>query len=511
MSFEPIAAALAQCDLLSRFPDQLQQRKAQMSLPKGLYRNSLFARDGILYAMVRTADERRLLILSTAALPPSAFHGDRIQGAGWTALACPLIPENARALRQVFPWLDPISLADRPATIGCGDRLGRATPGHIQAIRRFAVAPVLAQQSMRELTLTRRTFADVLADAVWGVFQEGYTEGYGADADHLKTLADIEKALEAGFTMITLDLSAVLRPEAAAFSEDEVAAAFDRLPEATRKAVLTAYAGREFSLDGETIAFSPSDARRCAVLYTAALDFAREVYDLLLARRGPGRFDLEISIDETTPPTLPSHHLFFIRELRRRGVEIVSLAPRFIGEFQKGIDYLGDRAEFRRQFESHCRIARAHGHYKISVHSGSDKFAIFPIVGEATGGRFHLKTAGTSWLEAVRLAAERAPGLFRAMHDVARRRLPEAQTLYHITPDLDSIPDIRTLPDHQLSKLLEHPAARQVLHVAYGFILEEPSLKRDLYRLLHEDEERHLALLENHFMRHLQALGLPRL
>jgi len=97
------------------------------------------------------------------------------------------------------------------------------------------------------------------------------------------------------------------------------------------------------------------------------------------------------------------------------------------------------------------------------------------------------------------------------MHDVARRRLPEAQTLYPITPDLDSIPDIRTLPDHQLSKLLEHPAARQVLHVAYGFILEEPSLKRDLYRLLHEDEERHLALLENHFMRHLQALGLPRL
>ena len=189
----------------------------------------------------------------------------------------------------------------------------------------------------------------------------------------------------------------------------------------------------------------------------------------------------------------------------------MSLAPRFIGEFQKGIDYLGDRAEFRRQFESHCRIARAHGHYKISVHSGSDKFAIFPIVGEATGGRFHLKTAGTSWLEAVRLAAERAPGLFRAMHDVAQRRLPEAQALYHITPDLDSIPDIRTLPDHQIFGLLEHPAARQVLHVAYGFILEEPSLKRDLYRLLHEDEARHLALLENHFMRHLQALGLPRL
>ncbi len=511
MSFSAVVHALARSKYHTLPPDLLQEKKQHLPLPEGVYSASLFLSNHTLFALARTAEDRRLLALSSASNPPPSFQGDLVQGEGWTAKLCPLTPENAAALRSVFPWLNPVSLADRPATIGCGDRLGLATSGQLRAVRKFAVAPVLAQQSMRELTLTRRTFAEVLADAVWGVFQAGHTEGFGADADHLKTLPDIAKALDAGYTMITLDLSAVLRPEAAMFSDSEIAAEFEHLAEPTRRAVLNAYADRVFSLDGETLALSSAEIRRCAVLYTRALDFAKEVYDFLMARRGAGRFDLEISVDETTTPTLPSHHLFFIRELRRRGVEIVSLAPRFIGEFQKGIDYIGDRAEFRRQFESHCRIARAHGHYKISVHSGSDKFAIFPIVGEATGGRFHLKTAGTSWLEAVRLVSEKAPGLFRTFHETALRRLPDAQKLYHITPALDSIPDIRTLPDVKLSTLLDHPAARQVLHVAYGFILEEPAIQREFYRLLHTEEERHHALLERHFTRHLEALGVPKL
>jgi hypothetical protein len=300
-----------------------------------------------------------------------------------------------------------------------------------------------------------------------------------------------------------------MNPGAAAYADDRIAAEFAALPADVRKAVEDGYAGKTFDLGGETLAFSRADALRCAVMYTAALDFASQVYAFLVSRKGAGHFDLEISIDETTTPTLPSHHLFFIRELLRRRVIIVSMAPRFIGEFQKGIDYIGDIAEFKRQFTTHCRIAKAHGDYKISVHSGSDKFSIFPIVGEVTGGRFHEKTAGTSWLEAVRLAAAEAPALYRRMHEVALRRLPDALKLYHITPDLAAIPDLARLADKDLPKLMDLNAARQVLHVTYGYILEDPALKADLFALLHKAEAAHEALLDRHFTRHLEGLGIP--
>ena len=216
-----------------------------------------------------------------------------------------------------------------------------------------------------------------------------------------------------------------------------------------------------------------------------------------------------MSIDETTTPTLPSHHLYIIRELQQRGVRIVSLAPRFVGEFQKGIDYVGDLQEFRRQFRVHALIAQAHGDYKISIHSGSDKFAIFPIIGEITGGRFHEKTAGTSWLEAVRMVATRSPALYRRFHETALRRLPDGLKLYHITPDLAEIPALDGLKDADLPGLLNQDATRQVLHIAYGFILEDPALKTEFFALLDRREEDHYQLLDRHFSRHMEALGIP--
>ncbi len=476
-----------------------------------VYSDSLFTHGNDLFLMVRTQSAKKLLIVTGSGEAGTGFTGDSGTVPGATFKVCPLTAENANALRQTFPWTAPRSLADRRTTFGCGDRLGQATAGHIRALRRFQVAPVLAQQSMRELKLTNRTYQNVIDDTTFLVFQCGYTEGYGADGDHLKTLADIENALAAGMTMITLDLSEVMRHQAATFPAAQIDTEYAALSAAVREAVDSAYADKTFDLgSGETLTFPRAEARRCAVMYTAALDFAKQVYDFLVAKKGAGHFDLEISIDETTTPTLPSHHLFFIRELQRRQVHIVSLAPRFIGEFQKGIDYIGDIPEFRRQFTTHCRIAKAHGDYKISIHSGSDKFSIFPIIGAATGGRFHEKTAGTSWLEAVRLAAQESPSLYRKMHAVALKRLPDALKLYHITPDLGSIPDPATLPDAELPKLMDLNAARQVLHVAYGFILEDPALKAELFKLLHSAEEAHNTLIDRHFTRHLEGLGIPK-
>src|SRR5690606_34105975 len=108
-------------------------------------------------------------------------------------------------------------------------------------------------------------------------------------------------------------------------------------------------------------------------------------------------------VDETSYPTKLVEHAYVALELRRLGVEVVSLAPRFVGRFEKGVDFRaddsGDLAELTRTLAGHAGIARALGPYKLSLHSGSDKFSVYPAIAEATGGLVHLKTAGTSYLE----------------------------------------------------------------------------------------------------------------
>jgi hypothetical protein len=121
------------------------------------------------------------------------------------ALLCPLTAANAAALRSRLPWLRPQPLGLRTSA-GCGDRLGSATPGHIRALRQVGgIAPILAQQSMREHARTGRSPQQVIDDAIWGVFQEGWREAWGADADHLKTTDDVDICVEAGYTFYTVD------------------------------------------------------------------------------------------------------------------------------------------------------------------------------------------------------------------------------------------------------------------------------------------------------------------
>ena len=220
-------------------------------------------------------------------------------------------------------------------------------------------------------------------------------------------------------------------------------------------------------------------------------------------------FDLEISIDETSSPTLPSHHLYIARELRKRGVEFSSMAPRFIGEFQKAIDYIGDLAEFDRQFKVHAQIAQAYGNYKVSVHSGSDKFAVYPTIGRETSGYLHLKTAGTSWLVAVTVIAQCDPALYRDMHRCALANFNDMLKLYHITADINRIPKLETLSDAELPKLMEMPEARQLLHITYGPILRS-ELRERFFATLHREEEAYTAAIEKHFDKHLSLLGQPR-
>ena len=196
-------------------------------------------------------------------------------------------------------------------------------------------------------------------------------------------------------------------------------------------------------------------------------------------------------------------------EMKERGVTISSLAPRFVGEFQKGIDYIGDKREFDAAFRTHAAIARNFG-YRISIHSGSDKFTVFPTVGKQTNHRFHLKTAGTNWLQALLVIAQTEPVFFRKIYDTALKVFPDARKYYHITPDLDNLPDLAALMDSQLPVVFENIDARQVLHVTYGEMLRDPDLKSQIYDVLHQHIEEYWDSLVEHIGKHLVHLGLMK-
>ena len=219
-----------------------------------------------------------------------------------------------------------------------------------------------------------------------------------------------------------------------------------------------------------------------------------------------------MSVDETLTSTAPQAHFFVASELIQAGVDVASIAPRFCGEFQIGIDYIGDISQFEKEFKIHASIAEFFG-YKISVHSGSDKFSVFPIVGKETKGIYHVKTAGTNWLEAIRIIALRAPELYRELHAFALDVLDEAKKYYHIGAKEDRIADINSLKDVELPDLMNKDDSRQVIHITYGLILqakkEDGSLrfKDRIYKVLHKYEDDYYDALYKHIGKHLKTLG----
>lgn len=472
-----------------------------------LYRRSLYKRDGILYLIASVGSEKKLYLVSQKPFT-AAYDGIGRRIGDLTVFRAGLTSENAELLHEALPFTAPVSLRRKKTTIGCGDRLGMASAGHIRAARRFEISPVLAQQSIRELTLTSRDYRGVVRDVTFLVLQEGFERGYGADGDHLKTIRDIDTALNARMPMITLDLTDVMAAQPASWSAAKIDEEFDRLDGSVCAHVREIYAGKVFAVRGSTVSFDQTEAKRCALMYWRALDFAREV-DRYLREKRADRYDLEISIDETTAPTLPAHHLFIAKELVRRGVAVSSLAPRFVGEFQKGIDYIGDVKEFETQFRMHCAIAQEFGSYKISIHSGSDKFSVYPSIGAHTGMRLHLKTAGTSWLEAVRVIARADPALFRQMLRRAFACFADASKLYRVTTDLEAIPDVALCSDAALEKYLNLRDSRQLLHITYGGLLNDREIRPAFFRALALHEEEHYAAVEAHITKHIQLLGVP--
>jgi hypothetical protein len=443
--------------------------------------------------------------------PAKALHGFSGTRGGRGELLCPLDHANAVRLRQALPFTAPVPVAGNGVTFGLGDRLGLAGCGHLRAVRGFDAMPVLAQQSVRELELMGRDYGQVLDAATWAVFREGFRRPWGADGDHLKSEEWVRTALQAGYTMITADVSDFIRRQYLEAQAGELRVAYEALEPDYRRRIEQAYLGRELSLDtGEKVVFSEEELPRTSVVYGEAIEQARRLYRSGVEAKGEGGFDFELSVDETEAPTAPTAHAFAALEAKAADIRLSSLAPRFIGEFQKGVDYIGDPQAFARSIRTHASLARVLGHH-LSIHSGSDKFAVFPAIGRETLGRFHIKTSGTSWLEAVRVTAVREPALYRELHRRALERFPNAARYYHVTTNLSRIPDLKDLADADLPDLLAQRDARQLVHITYGELMKDQAFKDHFFSALRRNREEYWAALERHIGRHLEALGIPRL
>ena len=460
-----------------------------------IYPSSTITHESTTYSLARLDTGKKALLLEGDA---RGFEtcGEAPDGAS----ICPVNAENAAALRARLPWLNPVPLGMR-MSIGLGDRLGLATPGHARAVQGSRAAPVFAQQSVRENARTGRTPRQVIDDATWGVFQAGWKDAWGADADHLKHAEDLPAFIEAGYTFFTIDPGEHVQEIAPDESMDALRA---RLDPAVLYDLRAAYRGHSYSLDSLILTFDEAGLLRAAVKYGRAVEHNVRLYRQIERAFGNRPFDFEISVDETDLPTSPLEHVFIAGELTRQGVRWTSLAPRFVRAFEKGVDFIGDLIELEAQMDLHAAVSRIFGGYKLSLHSGSDKFSIYPAAVKHTRGKVHLKTAGTSYLEALRVVARHAPALFRQIFTLSLARYETDRASYHVSAQPERIPALETLFDVALPGLLDHFDARQVLHVAFGTVLAEHGA--ELHSALERYEEAYATGLAEHLGRHVRAL-----
>ncbi len=404
-------------------------------------------------------------------------------------------------------------------SFGFGDRLGLATPGHVAAVAKTDFAPIFAQQSVREMERTQRTPTDVIQAAQKHLAHLGWKQPWGADADHHKTPEDVKRSAAAGFTFFTIDPSAFVGNTADRMSEFELASAVQQQFNDgvwDSAAWDQQYLSGSFDVGSMSLRFTREQLWRAAVKYARAMHHTAKVAEAIQEACVGRAFEIEVSVDETDSVTSPLDHLFVGLELKRRRVpNVVSLAPRFIGEFEKGIEYKGDFKKFEQQLTEHVAVAKFCGPYKISIHSGSDKFSIYPTIGRVCGDLLHLKTAGTSYLEALRVVARKNPELFAEICAFCRGRFDADRKSYHISATQADIDALKPFSAGAASEALylDERIGRQLLHVTFGSVLSLGTdakgrrFKQGIMEALENNPDLHLDVLEKHFDRHLSGLN----
>ena len=408
-------------------------------------------------------------------------------------------------------------------SVGVGDRFAHQAKAQLQACVMAADAGVevvpVWNKSNREHTIigSEPTATRAAADAA--VKELGWTKPYFLDADHIN-LKTVQRFLDP-CDFFTLDVADLIGQAA----EPEDVAEFVKAHPELMGEVLIPNIDEPFKTDR---AFVEGVANK----FLAAVKHAGEIYRLLLENKGRGRFVPEVSMDETDSPQTPVELLVILAMIADEEIPIQTIAPKFTGRFNKGVDYVGDVAQFSKEFsEDLAAIAFAVKTYglpknlKLSVHSGSDKFSIYQAIYEAVnkfGAGVHLKTAGTTWLEElIGLAEAGGSGLEIAKEVYAEAfahadelTAPYATVIQIDEAKLPSPEEVNGWTSQQFTDALRHdqsnaaynPSFRQLLHV--GFKVAAKMGPRYLEALEANEEVVAKNVTTNLFERHIKPVFL---
>ena len=407
-------------------------------------------------------------------------------------------------------------------SFGTGDRFkkqGEAQLAAIQEINKLAgvqVVPVW-NKSYREHSIVKTKQDSVAVEAAEAVKNNNWDGNYYVDADHIG-LQTVDEFLDSS-NFFTIDVAHFIGQKADAKDKEAFMNAYSK------------YIGK-LAIPGIEEEFEVSEQflSDFADNYLKAIQEVKEIYEYIESKKGKGNFVPEVSMDETDEAQSPLEMFFILIELKRQGVELQTIAPKFTGLFPKGVDYQGDVAGFAKEFEQDVAVtkyvSKEYGlpeNLKLSVHSGSDKFSIYPAMKAAIqkfDAGIHIKTAGTTWLEEViGLAEAGGEGLEIAKQVYAQSlgRYDELTGPYETVLNIDkeklpSVEEVNAWSSKQFVEALTHeqscknynPSFRQLIHVGYKIAAEmgdNYSNALDTYKdIIHEKVkynlyERHLKLL----------------
>jgi hypothetical protein len=314
----------------------------------------------------------------------------------------------------------------------------------------------------------------------------------------------------------------------------------DTIGQAPAEGAVEAFLGRHAELIGridiagieEPLTVTPAQARAAAGKYLAAVADAARIYSHIATNKGPGQFITEVSMDETDSPQTPPELLLILAAIADAGIPIQTIAPKFTGRFNKGVDYVGDVRQFEKEFLADLAVIRhavrqyrLPGNLKLSVHSGSDKFSIYDPIRRAlrqTGAGLHVKTAGTTWLEELIGLAEAGPeGLATAkeIYASAYEHCGELCAPYAAVIDIDTsrLPapaEVNRWTSEQYASAVRHdqknplfnPHVRQLLHVGYKVAAKMGDRYLRMLEACEESISRNVT--ENLYTRHIEPLFL---
>jgi hypothetical protein len=406
-------------------------------------------------------------------------------------------------------------------SIGMGDRFAHQGVAQLRAIVKankagHDISPVW-NKSNREHIYVHSHPSDVRREADHAVETLGFKGKYFVDADHinLSTVAPFVETAD----FFTLDVAAFIGKPS---TDEEIQKFVDSC---------ASYVG-ELQIPGiqEPIPVTRELLIEIASKFLAATQQASEIYQYLAEKKGKGNFITEVSMDEVEQPQTPVYLFFILKMLADKGVPAQTIAPKFTGRFNKGVDYRGDLDQFAREFEEDILVidyaVQQFGlpaELKLSVHSGSDKFSIYPIMASTIKKHnkgLHLKTAGTTWLEEViGLAVAGGDGLEMAKEIYAGsyNRREELCAPYADVIDIDparlpSVEEVNSWTGEKLANTLRHIPGhpdynadfRQLVHVAYKVAAE----KGDAYYAMLKKYSDVIGscVEENIYERHLKRL-----